>query len=141
MLWLGRLLRDTLLLIPRSFRGRRPWLVAPLVIPMGVLALLIAFLATVNEVRVILLYWLTDRDSVGPGTWGGPTMAGAWAVHAALGLALLPVFAGILACIRALADRATRHVQGKSQRGWVLPVAVVVDVAAVLVVVAFAHQL
>ena len=133
--WFGRLLLDSALLLPRTVaalaRGRAR---ALLVLPLGVLALLVVLLSTLNEVRVLLVYPLTD--DVTPGTWGGPTMAGAWAVHAALGVVLLPILVGVMAGIRALVARPD---DGRERR--VLPAVVLADVATIAFLVAFVRQL
>lgn len=133
--WFGRLLLDSALLLPRTAtavaRGR--WRALPLV-PLGVLALLAVLLSTLNEIRVLLIYPITD--DVTDDTWGGPTMAGAWAVHAVLGLVLLPVLIGVMAGIRAL---ATRLDAGPGR--WVLPAVLVADLITVAFLVAFVRQL
>jgi hypothetical protein len=80
-----------------------------LLLPFAVVALLSAFLATLDEIRLIFLYWLTDGGSIGPGTWGGPTMAGAWIVHAVLGIILLPVLLGLMHGLTRLATLFVRR--------------------------------
>lgn len=79
---------------------------ALLSIPLGVVGLWLAFLLVPNTIRNLLYGFVVGdgyRDA-----WGGPTLAGAWAVHAALVLALLPVglwlVRGLTALQRRLAD-------------------------------------
>ena len=50
---------------------------ALLCVPLGALSLLVALLATLNEIRVILLYWWTDGGTITDSTWGGPSVGGA----------------------------------------------------------------
>jgi hypothetical protein len=115
---------------------------ALLVLPMAVLGLLAALFATLDEIRVIFLYGLTDGGSIGPGTWGGPTLAGAWTVHAVLGLVLLPVFAGVMFALTRLAALVVRRLRADvPRRGWILPVALLFDGLAVLFLIAFVRQL
>jgi hypothetical protein len=135
-LWFGRLLLWAIGLLPRSLSrlvtGAGGRVNAALTVPLGVLTLLVALLSTVNEVRVLFLYWWTD--DVTADTWGGPTMAGAWAVHAGLGLLFLPVFLGVLAGCRRLVDRL-----GTAR--WALAATVAADAVALTFLVAFVRQL
>ena len=135
-LWFGRLLLWAVALLPRSLgrlaTGTGGRVNAALSVPLGVLTLLVALLSTVNEIRVLFLYWWTD--DVTPGTWGGPTMAGAWAVHAALGLLIFPVLLAVLAGARKLVDRL-------DTAGWARVATVGADVLAVAFLVAFVRQL
>jgi len=145
---LGRLLLDSIMLLPHSLRTlvapgerRGARVAAGLTVPLGALALLVALLATLNEVRVLFLYWLTDRGSYAdPDTWGGPTLAGAWAVHAALGLLLLPVFLGLMVGLRRLAGLVKRRLATGEGPTWLVPVTVLVDLAVVAFLVAFVRQ-
>jgi hypothetical protein len=145
---LGRLLLDSILLLPRALRtlvapGKRRGAraAAGLTVPLGALALLITLLATLNEVRVLFLYWLTDRGSYAdPDTWGGPTLVGAWAVHAALGLLLLPVLLGLLVGLRRLAGLVERRLATGGGPIWLVSVTALVDVAVVVLLVAFVRQ-
>ncbi len=56
----------------------------------GALCWVLVALAGPDTTRNVLLYPITDGDDVAR-AWGGPTLAGAWAVHATLALLLLPV--------------------------------------------------
>ncbi len=56
----------------------------------GLLCWVLVVPAGPNTVRNVLLYPLTD-GSTAARSWGGPSLAGAWAVHAALALVLLPL--------------------------------------------------
>ena len=113
-----------------------------LLVPLGAVSLLIALLSTLNEIRVVLLYWLTDGNSISATTWGGPTLAGAWALHAVLGILLFPVFTAVLAGIDLLARRlADRPKSRNPLPRWVLPTAILADFISFAFLVAFTRQL
>ena len=138
--WCGRLLRDSSLLLPRTVaRTVRGDVRALPLAPLGVLGLLLVLLSTLNEIRVLLVYPLTDDVTVG--TWGGPTMAGAWAVHAALGLVVLPVLIAVMVGIRILATRWDDAPAPGGRPRWVLPAVVLADLATIAFLIAFVRQL
>ncbi|HEX8132870.1 MAG TPA: hypothetical protein VF880_05520, partial [Actinomycetes bacterium] len=110
---------------PGGDRWGRVVLQALLASTLGVVCWLLVALAGPNTVRNVLLYPITDGDSVAR-AWGGPTLAGAWAVHAAGALLLLPVELWLLRGLAGLQGRlAAQQLDGDRAR-WVLPVAVVV---------------
>lgn len=81
-------------------------------------------------------YGFVEDGPFGPGTWGGPTKAGAWAAHAAISVpivvALLAVFRGIHALHLALTRRAG---------WWVLPATISVCVAGMALIWSWLQQL
>jgi hypothetical protein len=79
----------------------------------GVLCWVLVALAGPNTVRNVLLYPITDDSDVAR-AWGGPTLAGAWAVHAALALLLLPVELWMLRGLSGLQGRLTARLLGIS---------------------------
>ena len=93
---------------PPPGRARVPGSVgyALLSLPLGVLGLWLAFLLVPNTIRNLLYGVFPEGDY--SHAWGGPTLAGAWAVHAAGALALVPVglwlLRGLTALQRRLAD-------------------------------------
>ena len=108
-------------------------------IPLGVLGLWLAFMLGPNTLRN-LLYGFVVGDGY-TDAWGGPTLAGAWAVHAAIALAAVPVglwlVRGLTALQRRLADAllAGRHLS--------VPVgsaAVLVVLAGAVFLTAWVHQ-
>ncbi|NLU84642.1 hypothetical protein [Rhodococcus sp. HNM0569] len=105
----------------------------------GLVAWFVVFLAVVAATRGVL-YGVVDKGPYDT-AWGGPTLAGAWAVHLALGLLAVPVAAWLLAWIgtlvAALRDRIVRR------RGSVLivPTGIVVAAFGVILVVSWLHQL
>ncbi|MET9315924.1 hypothetical protein ABZX12_29260 [Kribbella sp. NPDC003505] len=71
-------------------------------------------------------FWgFVEHGPVEPGTWGGPTRAGAWAAH---GLIAVPCLALFLAVLRAIAALQRLLVEGS--RRWVLPATIVAAVGS-----------
>lgn len=73
-------------------------------------------------------------------SWGGPTLVGAWVVHAAVavpvGVAALGVLRGMVAL-----DRANEQsLSGVRRRWWPVPLSAVIAVGAVLFFTAWLHQ-
>jgi hypothetical protein len=104
----------------------------------GVVTYFLVFLAIVAAVRGIA-YPLIAADNL-ENSWGGPTLAGAWAVHALLGLALLPVWLLVLAGMGALQMRLTRQLLGRGGSWWSIPLALVLGAGGVLLCIAWWHQ-
>ncbi len=73
-------------------------------------------------------------------SWGGPTLAGAWLVHAVLGVLVAPVFVAMIAVFGRLQLRLTRTVLGGDRSWWAIPAAVVLAVAGSWFFVAWVHQ-
>lgn len=92
---------------PRQPRDRAAGTVAYalLSVPLGVVGLWLALMLGPNTVRNLLYGFVVDDYAT---AWGGPSLAGAWAVHAAIALALVPVglwlVRGLTALQRRLAD-------------------------------------
>jgi hypothetical protein len=78
---------------------------------LGLLCWALAALAGPNTLRNVLLYPITDGDDVAR-AWGGPSLAGAWAVHAALALVILPVELAMLRGLGVLQARLTVRLLG-----------------------------
>ncbi len=104
----------------------------------GLTAWFLAFLAIVAAFRGILFPVVASDDL--EGSWGGPTSAGAWAVHAALGVGLLPVWLLVLAGLGAFQLRLTRGLLGRNGPWWPAPAAVVLAVGGALLFVAWLRQ-
>ncbi|GAA3126686.1 hypothetical protein JOF29_002632 [Kribbella aluminosa] len=85
------------------------------------LASLFVLLLTVLAVVRGPFWGLVEHGPVEPGTWGGPSRAGAWATH---GLLALPCTVAFLFVLRGIAALQTLLVQGT--RRWVLPATIVV---------------
>jgi len=65
---------------------------------LGVVSWFLAVLLVMAVVRGAF-YGFVEDGPLGAGTWGGPTMAGAWAVHAAVSV---PIIAGLLFVFRGI---------------------------------------
>jgi hypothetical protein len=135
-----RWLRCALPRPPSGSRWGRVVTQALLTSMLGVGCWLLVALAGPNTVRNVLLYPITDGDEVAR-AWGGPTLAGAWAVHAALALLLLPVELWLLRGLTGLQGRLAGRLLGSDRARWVLPVAVVVATFGLVWLRAFANQL
>jgi hypothetical protein len=66
-------------------------------------------------------YGLVEHGPYGPGTWGGPTRAGAWAVHAAVAIPIIVLIPLVLRGIGLLHGALIRRVYGLTAAKWVLP--------------------
>ncbi|MGW0252192.1 hypothetical protein ACWDYH_36760 [Nocardia goodfellowii] len=106
---------------------------------MGLLAWFLLFLAVVAAVRGLCYPLLTPDDY--ENSWGGPTLGGAWAVHAALGIGLLPVWAIGLAGLGHLQVRLARRLLGRDGAFWPIPLAVLLACAGVLLFISWLHQI
>ncbi|PXX70914.1 hypothetical protein DFR70_101335 [Nocardia tenerifensis] len=105
---------------------------------LGVLTWFLAFLAVLAAVRGIFYPLLNDHYE---NSWGGPTLAGAWTVHALLGVGLLPAWLLLLAALGVLQVRLTRALLGRAGPRWPVPAAVLLCAGGVLLFVAWLHQL
>ncbi|GAA1120023.1 hypothetical protein GCM10009630_17220 [Kribbella jejuensis] len=86
---------------------------------LGLAALFVLFLTVLAIVRGP--FWgLVEHGPVEPGTWGGPSRAGAWLAH---GVIALPCIVAFLFVLRGIAVLQTLLVQGT--RKWVLPATIV----------------
>ncbi|MFE3545349.1 hypothetical protein ACFXK0_20500 [Nocardia sp. NPDC059177] len=93
---------------------------------------------------MVLIRGLAYPLLVGDGyenAWGGPTLVGAWLVHALLGLLLAPAFIGLVALLGRLQLRLTRRVLGRAEGWWPVPIAVVFTAVGVLFCIAWTRQL
>jgi hypothetical protein len=137
-----------LTLLPRSVattaravgRGRvRELVVGAFGIGLGVWAWFVAFLVAVGFARGPLYGFVVP----GPydDAWGGPTLAGAWATHAAVWVGVAAVAVGLWWAVVALADRVTAHVRGERRAAWSLPVATVLVLAGAGFVWLWSRQL
>jgi hypothetical protein len=137
-----------LTLVPRSVvtvsaaprrKGLRDVVVGVLGVGLGVWAWFVAFLVVVGFARGPL-YGL-----VVPGpyddAWGGPSLWGAWVVHAAVWVGVGVAAVGMWWAVVALADRVAGHVRGERRARWAVPVAAVLLVAAAIFVWLWIRQI
>ncbi len=104
----------------------------------GLLSWFLAFLAVLGFTRGALYPLIADHDY--QNSWGGPTLAGAWAVHALLGVGLFPLWVLLLAGIGWYQVRLLRACRGRGG-WWPIPVAVLLAVGGALFFDAWLHQL
>ncbi|MGQ4600733.1 hypothetical protein [Nocardia sp. R6R-6] len=124
--------------LPRKFSVARSVLHSLLSGVVGVLAWLLVFLGVVAAVRGIC-YPLVANDNL-EDSWGGPTLAGAWVVHAVLGVAVLPVWLLALAGLGVFQVRLICGLLGRNGPQWPAPAAVALAAAAALLVRAWLRQ-
>ncbi|WP_166023381.1 hypothetical protein [Streptomyces chilikensis] len=75
-------------------------------------------------------------------SWGGPTRAGAWLAHFAVGLPIAVAALALLWAVAALHDRlGARFVRGERIGAWVLPAALPACAGGVVFVVAWLRQM
>jgi hypothetical protein len=105
--------------------------------------LLSCFLIALWGIAVIRgpFFGLVEQEPLGPETWGGPTLTGAWVVHAALALPVIVLIPLALWGIRSLHARMTRALYGEPPSWWVRPVAVLIALAGAALFVAWVRQL
>jgi hypothetical protein len=105
----------------------------------GVLTWFLVLLATIGAVRGIFYPLIAAHDY--ENSWGGPTLAGAWAVHALLGVGLVPVWLVLLAGLGQIQVRLTRRLLGRTGPAWPIPVSLVLDACGVLLFISWLHQI
>ncbi|WP_067563567.1 hypothetical protein [Nocardia acidivorans] len=119
-----------------------PWRAAAHTVLAAVTALLswfALFLALVAAVRGVAYPLIAAHDY--RNSWGGPTLAGAWAVHAALGVGLLPLWLLLPAGFGTVQRLLTRRLLGRTGPRWPIPAAVVISAAGALFFIAWLHQI
>jgi hypothetical protein len=78
-------------------------------------------------------FWgFVDHGPIEPGTWGGPTRAGAWAAHGLIAVPCVVAFLLALRGIAALQAQLVRPLYGLTARKWVLPATIVLVAGSVL---------
>lgn len=88
-----------------------------------------------------VLYGLVDGGPYDT-SWGGPTRAGAWLAHFAVGLPIAVAALALLWSIAGLHDRlGARFVRGERTGVWVLPTALLACAGGAVFVVAWLHQI
>ncbi|HEX5594664.1 MAG TPA: hypothetical protein VFX61_01375 [Micromonosporaceae bacterium] len=87
-----------------------------------------------------LLYGLVDRGPYDH-SWGGPSMAGAWLAHFAVGIPFTVVAALALIGIAAVHQRLTTALAGQPRAPWLVPVALMTPLPAIAFFLAWLHQI
>lgn len=106
---------------------------------------LLFVLAIPNTIRCVCFYWLTDylvvnHGHIGSGTWGGPTLVGAWATHGILALLLVPVWISLFYGLTVVQTRLADRLLGGSGRHWPIGISLLVIVVEVALGYALTHQ-
>lgn len=112
---------------------------AVLSVVLGVVAL-IPFGVLLAFVFRGVFYGLVDHGPYN-NSWGGPSRAGAWLAHFLIGLPMAAAALLVLAGIAALHARLTTMLTGRRPAPWVLAVALVLPLPAVVLFIAWLHQI
>jgi hypothetical protein len=107
---------------------------------LGLMSWFLLMLAVTAVVRGPF-YGFVEDGPFGPGTWGGPTKAGAWAVHAAVSLPAIVVFMLALRGIAWLQAALVRGLDGTTTRRWVLPATIALAAGGLLFFWSWLQQL
>ncbi|GAA1555272.1 hypothetical protein GCM10009804_10180 [Kribbella hippodromi] len=87
-------------------------------------------------------FWgFVEHGAVEPGTWGGPSRAGAWAVHGAVAVPAVLLFLLLLRGLTALQRMLVRPLYGQPARWWVLPATILLAAGSALFFWAWLQQL
>lgn len=126
---------------PFELRAPSPWRTAAhtvLAAAIGLLAWFAVFLAAVALVRGAC-YPLIAGDDL-ENSWGGPTLAGAWAVHAALGVGLFPLWLLPLAAFGIVQRRLSQRILSRTGPWWAIPVSLFLFAGGIAFFIAWLHQ-
>lgn len=109
----------------------------------SVLGLLSWFLGLLWVMAVVRgpFFGFVEDGPFGPGTWGGPTKAGAWAVHAAVAVPIILALPFVLRGIALLHRALIRRLYGLRAGWWVLPATITVCAGGLLFFWAWIEQL
>ncbi|HEU4947503.1 MAG TPA: hypothetical protein VFT31_10140 [Kribbella sp.] len=107
---------------------------------LGLVCWFLLFMLVTAVLRGVFYGFVTDGP-YGPGTWGGPTKAGAWAVHAAVSIPVLIVVPLLLRGIGLMHCGLIRRLYGASVAWWVLPATIVSCSAGMLLLYSWTQQL
>ncbi|GAB2540414.1 hypothetical protein [Nocardia heshunensis] len=98
-----------------------------------------AFLMIMAAVRGIFYPLIAAHDY--QHSWGGPTLAGAWAVHFAGGALPMPLWVLLIAGLGLLEQRLAQRLLARTGPWWPVPVAVVLCAGGVAFFIAWWHQI
>jgi hypothetical protein len=118
---------------PDPIRLRRPAAVGSVVngLVSLVLGLLSWFLVMMLVMAVVRgpFFGFVEDGPFGPETWGGPTKAGAWAVHAAIAVPIIVLLPFVLRGLALLQSASVRHLYGSATSRLVLPATILLAIA------------
>ena len=126
-------------------RLRRPGVVNSFVhgalsVVFGFLSLFLLMLFVLSIVRGPF-YGFVEDGPFEPGTWGGPTKAGAWAVHAAIAVPLIVLIPFVLRGLALLDAAAIRRLYGSAVGWWVLPATILLSIGGILLFYSWTQQI
>lgn len=104
----------------------------------GLVAWLLLLLALLALIRGLAYPLMADDYA---NSWGGPTLAGAWAAHALLGVGLLPAWVVVLTGLGTVQRQLTRSLLGRSGPWWPIPAAIALTIGGVLFFITWLHQI
>jgi hypothetical protein len=109
----------------------------------AVLGLISWFLLLLLVLAVVRgpFYGLVDNGPYGPGTWGGPTKAGAWAAHAGIAMPSIVALLAGLPGIAWLQAALVRRLDGRATARWVLPATIAVATGGLMFFWSWLQQL
>ncbi|MDX6262623.1 MAG: hypothetical protein QOH84_4311 [Kribbellaceae bacterium] len=118
---------------PEPIWLRRPGVVGGLMSGLVslVLGLLSWFLVMMLVIAVVRgpFFGFVEDGPFGPETWGGPTKAGAWAVHAAIAVPVIVLLPFVLRGVGLLQAASIRRLYGSATSRLVLPATILLAIA------------
>ncbi|MEU6586833.1 hypothetical protein [Nocardia sp. NPDC046763] len=127
---------------PFELREPGPWRTAVhtvLAVAVGLVAWFAAFLMVLAAVRGICYPLVAAHDF--EHSWGGPTLAGAWAVHFAGGALPLPLWILLIAGFGMLEQRLAQRLLGRGGPWWPVPMAIALCAGGTAFFIAWWHQI
>jgi hypothetical protein len=130
---------------PDPIRLRRPGVGSALLsglvsLALGLLSWFLVMMLVTSVVRGPF-YGFVEDGPFGPGTWGGPTKAGAWAVHAAIAVPIIVVLPFVLRGLGLLQAAAIRRLYGSATSRLVLPATILLAAGGALLFYSWTQQL
>jgi hypothetical protein len=113
----------------------------------GVLSLVFGFLSLFVLMLFVLavvrgpFYGFVENGPFPPGTWGGPTKAGAWAVHAAVAVPIIVLIPFVLRGLGLLHAAEIRRLYGSAVGRWVLPATILLSIGGIAFFYAWTQQI
>jgi hypothetical protein len=113
----------------------------------GVLSVVFGFLSLFLLMMLVLsivrgpLYGFVEDGPYGPGTWGGPTKAGAWVVHAAIAVPFAVLSPFVLRGLALLHVAEIRRLYGSKVGWWVLPATILLSIGGLLFFYSWTQQI
>lgn len=130
---------------PDPIRLRRPGIVGALLsglmsLALGLLGWFLVMILVIAVVRGPFFGFVEDGP-FGPATWGGPTMAGAWAVHAGVAVPVIVALPFVLRGLGSLQAAAIRRIYGSETSHLVPPATILLATAGAFLFYAWTQQL